>query len=491
MTQALSESFCERCGTRYQLESHRAKSGALAGVRVLGKGLRKLALTRASSLDEALETARHDDERAANSRALEEFHGTFHFCLSCRQYTCVTCWNPAAGVCLACAPATESDTAEDIEAPRTAMTSEQARPEQEAASRPAHDQIAIPRQVDEWGRPISGAVAAAPSAPEAVAAPNPAAAEAASIGPIEMAARPAEPLTKLATGRATDAPPAQFDDDAPIASHMAPRAKVEGRPIVVQPAVDEPMVAGPLVTAAAGPGVHVPASAADWLHPGTSLDAAIAAYEAALRSEAQLVITPVVAAAEPEPMVEPEPELEPEVAAAEPDPMVEPVPEPEVAAAEPEPMVEPEPELEPEVAAAEPEPMVATPPRHPSTADLLPFVTAPSPRPQPPVEPLRAAAHLQADADVRRSEASGFAEDPRFAAWSIHAPEAPRPVAGPTPAEAVRSAAKAVGVSTPASGPVATAPRVATTAGGQACVNCGLSLSTTARFCRRCGTSQG
>ena len=455
MTQALSESFCERCGTRYQLESHRAKSGALAGVRVLGKGLRKLALTRASSLDEALETARHDDERAANSRALEEFHGTFHFCLSCRQYTCVTCWNPAAGVCLACAPATESDTAEDIEAPRTAMTSEQARPEQEAASRPAHDQIAIPRQVDEWGRPISGAVAAAPSAPEAVAAPNPAAAEAASIGPIEMAARPAEPLTKLATGRATDAPPAQFDDDAPIASHMAPRAKVEGRPIVVQPAVDEPMVAGPLVTAAAGPGVHVPASAADWLHPGTSLDAAIAAYEAALRSEAQLVITPVVAAAEPEPMVEPEPELEPEVAAAE------------------------------------PEPMVATPPRHPSTADLLPFVTAPSPRPQPPVEPLRAAAHLQADADVRRSEASGFAEDPRFAAWSIHAPEAPRPVAGPTPAEAVRSAAKAVGVSTPASGPVATAPRVATTAGGQACVNCGLSLSTTARFCRRCGTSQG
>ncbi|MBI2763839.1 MAG: zinc ribbon domain-containing protein [Chloroflexi bacterium] len=36
--------------------------------------------------------------------------------------------------------------------------------------------------------------------------------------------------------------------------------------------------------------------------------------------------------------------------------------------------------------------------------------------------------------------------------------------------------------------PVATAPALAAV---QACSNCGISLSATARFCRRCGTPQG
>ncbi len=486
MTQALSESFCERCGTRYQLESHRAKSGALAGVRVLGKGLRKLALTRASSLDEALETARHDDERAANSRALEAFHGAFHFCLSCRQYTCVTCWNPAAGVCLTCVPTADSNTPEGLDGLRTAMAPEEARLEQAAAQngaahaeawpggptsgptatgRPnqARDQPATPRQVDEWGRPIAGGVTAAPSAPEAATARNPLDADAASVGLTGTVAWPTEPPTNIATEPKNDARAAEFDDDAPIASHMAPWAKAADRPIVVEPAVAaptavEPVAAGPLTPTATAPGAQVPGSTSEWLHPGTSLDAAIAAYEAALRTDAQLATMPVLA-----PL------------------MVEPQPGPEVAVAQ----------LEPDVAVPQPEPEFAMPLPHPSTADLLPFVTLPSPRPQPVVEPRRAAAHLETDAIPRRSEGSGLAEDPRFAAWSIRAPEAPRPMTGPTPADAVRSAAKAVGVPAPGSSPVATAPRVAAAAGGQACVNCGLSLSATARFCRRCGTRQG
>jgi hypothetical protein len=33
--------------------------------------------------------------------------------------------------------------------------------------------------------------------------------------------------------------------------------------------------------------------------------------------------------------------------------------------------------------------------------------------------------------------------------------------------------------------------QAAPVAGVQPCVNCGISLSATARFCRRCGTSQG
>ena len=104
MTLALSDSYCERCGTRAAIEVMRPKSGAMAGVRVLGKGLRKLALTRAASLDEAMATARLEEERAANDRELEELNGAFHFCLACRRYTCPACWNPGGGGCLTCRP---------------------------------------------------------------------------------------------------------------------------------------------------------------------------------------------------------------------------------------------------------------------------------------------------------------------------------------------------------------------------------------------------
>jgi hypothetical protein len=77
----------------------------------------------------------------------------------------------------------------------------------------------------------------------------------------------------------------------------------------------------------------------------------------------EMVAEPVVATAEPEPLVvtEPEPEPEPVVVTAEPEPLVvvepEPEPEPVVVTAEPEPLVvtEPEPEPEPVVATAEPE----------------------------------------------------------------------------------------------------------------------------------------
>ncbi len=80
------ESFCERCGTRYVAEPVRRREGRLAG---LGKQLGILA----------------DPVQASR----DPFHGSFHFCLECRQYTCPRCWNEVAGFCLGCMPLPGSD----------------------------------------------------------------------------------------------------------------------------------------------------------------------------------------------------------------------------------------------------------------------------------------------------------------------------------------------------------------------------------------------
>jgi hypothetical protein len=78
------ESFCERCGTRYTFEPARKRESRLVG---LGKQLGILLEDHASGLAQR-----------------DPFHGTFHFCLECRQYTCPRCWNEAAGFCLGCMP---------------------------------------------------------------------------------------------------------------------------------------------------------------------------------------------------------------------------------------------------------------------------------------------------------------------------------------------------------------------------------------------------
>jgi hypothetical protein len=185
---------------------------------------------------------------------------------------------------------------------------------------------------------------------------------------------------------------------------------------------------------------------------------------------------------EPEPVVAVEPEPEPVVA-------VEPEPEPVVAVEpEPEPVVAVEPEPEPVAAAAEPEPVVTEP------------------------EPEPVAAAAEPETPVRRDDRV------EIPVWTIVAPEsteapsvAPAPPmipAADTPEWPTQPQASApewptVPAFTPAVRPPATnriqdALWAASSAdlqkaggGVQSCVSCGLSLSATARFCRRCGTRQG
>ena len=97
------QSFCERCGTRYTFESARQRV-RLKGVKVLSRGLKNFVLSDSTSIDEAMASARAENDRQVTTNQLDAFHQTFSFCLSCRQYTCSNCWNTVEARCLSCAP---------------------------------------------------------------------------------------------------------------------------------------------------------------------------------------------------------------------------------------------------------------------------------------------------------------------------------------------------------------------------------------------------
>ena len=104
MPEILTESFCERCGTRYTFESARPRTRSLKPIKVLGRGLKNFVLSDTTSMGEAMAAARSEVDRDVTANQLDAFHKTFNFCMSCRQYTCGTCWNEADGKCLSCAP---------------------------------------------------------------------------------------------------------------------------------------------------------------------------------------------------------------------------------------------------------------------------------------------------------------------------------------------------------------------------------------------------
>src|SRR3954454_19210729 len=104
MTEILTESFCERCGTRYTFESAAPRRSRLGRIRTVSKGVRNFVLSDESSPSEGMADAGSVGERSAATSQLDAFHRTFNFCLTCRQYTCGNCWNTAEGRCLTCMP---------------------------------------------------------------------------------------------------------------------------------------------------------------------------------------------------------------------------------------------------------------------------------------------------------------------------------------------------------------------------------------------------
>ncbi len=441
MTEILTESFCERCGTRYTFETAAPRKSRIGRVKVMSRGLRNYVLQDESTLSEAMADARSEEERAATSHQLDAFHQTFNFCMTCRQYTCGNCWNDVESRCLTCSPLPEAEA--EVTPPASIA--------QAAANQPAPPIVVV-------------------GAPEADAAPE--------SWP-EADLSPDRPVRDAGASEAASAPSSQ-------------------------------------------PHAH-------GLAPGQTLEDAVAEYEAQLAAEEDAVLEAIAAAAEPEPEPEPvaaaEPEPEP-VAAAEPEPEPEPVaaaePEPEpVAAAEPEPepvaAAEPEPEpvaaAEPEPVAAaaepepEPEPVAAAEPEpepEPVAAardDIIVQPTWPmeppnAPEPEPARQPEPAAPGANPWLTVAPDDGSAEPQWPIAPTWARSArSDTPSTLAGhqllPRDDAAALWAASAREVLGGGLGGPLAPTADPTPATPQPCVQCGLSLSANARFCRRCGTRQG
>jgi hypothetical protein len=97
-------SYCERCGTRFTFGTSSSVGAPLRDARVLAKGLKHFVLSNSGSIGDAMAYARNDVQSSESLRVTQQFHKTFNFCMTCRQYACDNCWNEAQGACLSCAP---------------------------------------------------------------------------------------------------------------------------------------------------------------------------------------------------------------------------------------------------------------------------------------------------------------------------------------------------------------------------------------------------
>lgn len=107
MAETLTESFCERCGTRYEFRAP-TRLNPLRKTRGMLGGLKNY-LTSQDALSDAMGDAMRAEQGALASAQLEAFHESFNFCIDCRQYTCINCWNNDAGRCRTCAPIAGTD----------------------------------------------------------------------------------------------------------------------------------------------------------------------------------------------------------------------------------------------------------------------------------------------------------------------------------------------------------------------------------------------
>jgi nicotinate-nucleotide--dimethylbenzimidazole phosphoribosyltransferase len=559
MAENVTESFCERCGNRYTFQSPRSRARALSSVRVLGKGLRNLALDRAENLDDALEDARAEDEQQTAERLLEAFHDTFSFCLQCRQYACSNCWNEQEAMCLSCAPTPESEAADRDRAAREAA-------EVLAAAEAPTPVVATQGQAvvaaeeaagDELPSEVpAGAAAELQSAgrgrgKQRAAAPT-AAAQAAPVGAdvalsgvelfrakLRRRGRRGRGESEVAAIMPAVAEPAELESPAPTATTAA---AATGQP-ATEVSPQAPVVSTSSPDMPSPP--EVPGDSGPAFTPGASLDDAIAAYEATLDEPEPLVAgleaSPLLAEIEAPPAVAEieasatmaetplDADVEPSLASAQMQTETLPEPEPpeteDVVAAEDAPRLEdhlirraveaalaeqvaqefvelPKPDI---TAAETVAPAADEAPLEPSPVPSLSDAASPSLEPALPTEPavrpesmpeltsVSAAEPLpfqRADVEDLQPAAAASLTPPVQDPWQIVAPD-PVLTGSARLRGSLASAALAGSRGTLPSGPQGgRRPGASTVAAPQACIKCGLSLSATARFCRRCGTRQ-
>ena len=500
MAETLTESFCERCGTRYEFHAP-TRLNPLRKTRGFIGGLRNY-LTSQDALSDAMGDAMRTEEDGLSSAQLEAFHESFNFCIDCRQYTCVNCWNDAPGRCRSCAPIPGTDDlAERLAAPAMAAPLI-------AEEQPALTNDEIQRRLGRGSWPTSDL----PTDAEIGSNADPAEAWlAAQEFPAELTPVPAEiepePVAAdLEREREPVMAEIEFEPEPAVST-----AEFEQEPMVAE-FEQEPMVAEfEQEPELMRPPLRVVAWDDDNQYQLVEPEPLVALETGA--GEAEPEPEPLVAEAEFEPIAA---EIEPIAAEAEPEAMVaeiefepiaaevEPQPEPIAAEVEPEPMVA-ENEFEPIAAEVEPEPepiaAEVEPERHterPTTPRIAPISETIL------AFPTRSAPDVPGATDDR---AAAVADSPEVAARRAQldllglgdpgqgpvTPEAWQALpyrsrgAGVTQSEMARQAALRGSFWEASAREVAGAPG---RLGVQSCGRCGLSLSANARFCRRCGTRQ-
>jgi hypothetical protein len=544
MPEILTESFCERCGTRYTFESVApSKTRRLGQFKTLGKGVKNWVMSDDSSLDEALAEARSDEEREVTSHQLDAFHSTFNFCMSCRQYTCANCWNTPEGRCLSCAP---NLAAQDIlpapfptiQAADHSHIELEAWPEvdlsatAEAGNGAALGLEGLPANGNGYHANGNGATTAEP-----IEEFDAAARLAFLSGEVaDPAIQPAEPVVWIGEEPAVDA--AFADDPAAVAPAMMESAVIGPAPVEPEVAgagtepernvvadVAKTVVAAEILSAATDDDPVVAAArsgqarTSDLLtrfRPGQNIDAELAAFEAHQQEQeeadrreresaalAAAAATAAIASDRPEEPTAAELSVEAEavrahdehrlaeaaMAAATVHHVAEPAPVADVVA---EPV-----HLEPEPVAAEAPAAEVVAPEAPAPIDVAPAapvrediveqptwqIFAPDQAVGPTAQPVPPA--QPAIPPAVPAQASG---EPQ---WPV------RPGTEDSPSMALlanRSGRPSDAMWAASAQQVVAAPVVggsAPIAGVQPCSSCGLSLSANARFCRRCGTRQG
>ena len=432
MADTLTESFCERCGTRYEFSAP-TRLNPLRKTRGLFGGLKNY-LTSQDALSDAIGDAMRDEEGVLASAQLEAFHESFNFCIDCRQYTCVNCWNDGAGRCRSCAPvAGTDDLAERLQASLGADGAA-------IATEPmiAGDELDRRLGTEQW--PTS-------DLPEPVANGHPALTESWPVA--EAQAMPeAEPQGFVGADGFVYETQAQADAaSATLAAQdqAVPTVAADGEQLLAEQVAE-----------------------ADW--------EAVAAELAIEQAAAEAM----------------EPELPPlRVVAWDEDAAYEVEPEPIVAEVEPEPIVAevaPQPEPEPVVAEAEPEP--APRPFAPISETILHFPEPGAPAAPAEQQPVAAEADTP-ELAARRAQLDLLGlGDPGQGPVE---PDGPKVLPYRSRGTAATPEALAALAAQGARFWEASAREVANAVGNvgiQNCGECGLSLSANARFCRRCGTRQ-
>jgi hypothetical protein len=272
MAEILTESFCERCGTRYTFESPARRTNPLGALGTVSRGIRNFVVSPDQTIDEAFAVARLENEQKATAHQLEAFHQTFNFCLSCRQYTCSNCWNGVEGRCQSCAPMPE---AEALPAYDTALESPVVAEAMAIARAAALPVMEVP---PEFQTPTTEPMLDEPGSEPEIAEE-----------PAEAIVAEPEPAVVEPQG---DEEASETEPEAIVAEPDLDLAEAEAAaPATVEPEAVESEAEAPTDGA---PGLPA-------FPPGVSLDEEIAAYEMRVAA----LSTP-----EPTPEAEPEPELE-------------------------------------------------------------------------------------------------------------------------------------------------------------------------------------